>query len=62
MVFPFIFSWIEKAGEFAAWEKNCAHVATLADVAWQAAIRKVFFGCFSTMFDANDMVNLTAKN
>jgi len=61
MAGPFVLSWIEEPDEFTRISKDRAYIRALATVAENAGICQVALMSRTSMFQANDMIDLATE-
>ncbi len=61
MIGPFVLSWAEEPDEFTSLIKDRAYIRSLVTVAENAGICEVALMSRTTMFQTDDMINLTTE-
>ena len=61
MAGPFVLSWLEQPGELTCISKDRAYIPSLVTVAENAGICQVALMSRTTMFQADDMINLATE-
>jgi hypothetical protein len=61
MAGPFVLSWVVEPDEFARISKDRAYIRSLVRVAENAGVCQVALMSRTTMFQADDMINLATE-
>ena len=58
---PFVLSWIEEPDEFTGFRKDGSYIRSLVAIAKKAGKCQIVFFSGTTMFQAEDVIDFTAK-